>query len=69
MHFMHMIMQLDVIHIDADKCLYHGEQHELILYLSISLMKLITNNVLVSMGCRLLFLIFLDFACIFAIPT
>lgn len=40
------------------------------LYLSISLMKLITNNVLVSMGCRLfIFLIFLDFACIFAIPT
>lgn len=48
---MQMIMQLDVIHIDADECLYHSEQHELMLYLSISLMKLITNNVLVSMGC------------------
>lgn len=64
-----MIMQLDVIHIDADECLYHSEQHELMLYLSISLMKLITNNVLVSMGCRFLFLTFLDFACISAIPT
>lgn len=51
-----MIMQLDVIHIDADECLYDSEQHELMLYLSISLMKLITNNVLVSMGCRFLFL-------------
>lgn len=49
-----MIMQFDVMHIDADECLYHGEQHELMLYLSISLMKLITNNVLVSMGCRFL---------------
>lgn len=47
-----MTMQLDFIHIDADECLYHGEQHELMLYLSISLMKLITNNVLVSMGCH-----------------
>lgn len=50
------ILQLDVIQIDADECLYHSEQHELMLYLSISLMKLITNNVLVSMGCH--FLIF-----------
>lgn len=38
---------------DADKCLYHSEQHELMLYLSMSLMKLITNIVLVSMGCCL----------------
>lgn len=64
-----MIMKDDVVHVDADECLYLSEQHELMLYLSISLMKLITNNVLVSMGCRFLFFIFLDFACIFSIPT
>lgn len=52
---MQMILQLDVMHIDADECLYHSEKHELMLYLSISLMKLITNNVLVSMGCRLFY--------------
>lgn len=58
MHFMQMMVQLDVIHIVADECLYHSEQHELMLYLSISLMKLITNNILVSMGCCFLFVNF-----------
>lgn len=48
----------DVIHSDYDECLYHSERHELMLYLFISLMKLITNNVLVSMGCRLLLIIY-----------
>lgn len=55
-------------HMDADECLYHSEQHELMLYLFISLIKIITNNVLVSMGCRFVF--YWTFLSVyFAIPT
>lgn len=54
---------------DANECIYHSEQHELMLYLSISLIKLIINNALVSMGCHLFYLFSLGFACISAIPT
>ena len=59
------LMQFDVIHMDADECFYHDEQHELMLYLSISLIKIITNNVLVSMGCRFFLFVFLSFILIF----
>lgn len=57
-------------HMDADECLYHSEQHELMLYLSISLIKNNNQQCLGKYG--LSFCIFLDFFFLrvyFAIPT
>lgn len=49
---------------------YHSEQHELMLCLSISLMKLITYNVFGKYGLLFFLSLFLDFCVyIFAIPT
>lgn len=71
-------MQLDVIHMDADKCLYHDEQHELMLYLSISLIKNNNQQCLGKYGLSFFwgfffrsffksFIYLFNFACIFAI--
>jgi hypothetical protein len=55
----------DVLNVDTDENVYHSEQHELMLCLSISLMKLITYNVFGKYGSLSFFHYFWTFACIF----
>lgn len=59
------------MNLDYDECLYHSEQHELMLYLSISLMKINNQQCLGKYGLSFIyfFKFSLDFACILAIPT